>query len=316
MSKQPPNKPFGNYAETPQLFNGTPAFGGCAQTFGRPPVFSDSAQTFGRPEVFIYQVPPVEPSFAVLIVDGEPVVMNTKLHDNDGKIIITEDHHKWMANPNNMKHVSGTCDTYRCKDCDIALSGYKRGDPKLDVHVYKDILNGGKCEYIRSKFRGREKELVVLKGTLRFQHGHMAFPEYMMYAKHMYITIADTKYCVVCASNGAQDHYPACEEMVTKLKSTLRNIKFDVPLETAFLFRQSSFAGGWSSNHFAYQINSGLETDGYKVKPTSDFTILGEPAGMEHVKGYGDTHTCRRCNLHVKDFVQGDTLLGEHVYHV
>ena len=39
--------------------------------------------------------------------------------------------------PNVMKHVAGTYDTYKCTDCNIELSGCKRGDPGLKEHVLR-----------------------------------------------------------------------------------------------------------------------------------------------------------------------------------
>lgn len=296
MSNQQPDKQFGSFPRPQQPFLGVPAFG-------------DRKQPFATREAFIVISPPVEPSFAVQIVKGEPVVMDTTTQTAVG------DQDNWIVNPNNMIHVSGTYDTYRCNDCDIVLSGYKRGDPMLNKHIYKDTLQGGKCKYIKTMFINREKELAVLKGTLRFQHGHMAFPEFLMYAKHQYIPIDGTKYCVVCASTGAQDHYPACSDMVIEIKKALKDMTFDVPLETTLLFRQL-VSPSYLFSHFTYQSNSTLETDGCMVKKPYDFTVLGEPAGMEHVKEQRDMHTCRRCNLTIGDFVQGDTLLGEHVYHV
>lgn len=53
-----------------------------------------------------------------------------------------------LDDPRAMLLVPGTCDTYKCNDCNIVLSGYKRGDPGLSDHIRS---GGGQCRYIRAK---------------------------------------------------------------------------------------------------------------------------------------------------------------------
>lgn len=37
---------------------------------------------------------------------------------------------------------------------------------------------------------------------------------------------------------------------------------------------------------------------------------------MQYVLGTADSHQCSACGVNVKDFVENDTLLGKHIYHM
>lgn len=209
-----------------------------------------------------------------------------------------------LNDPNVMILVPDTFDTYKCKDCNIVLSGYKRGDPHLNEHIQ---CGGGQCRYVKAKFRGREKELLIIQGNLRFQRGVLAFPEFMFYSKDGHVTINRTEFCVVCAYPSDEYHYSACAEMGKRLKAKLKHLKLDVPIDDTPLFtkRGPGCAYRWGD----------LETDSVLAYCTTDFSVLGETANMHHIPDTVDTHKCFTCSLEIQNFVQNDTLLGEHIYH-
>ena len=208
-----------------------------------------------------------------------------------------------LNDPRVMILVCGTYDTYKCVDCNIVLSGYKRGDPGLNEHVHR---GGGECRYIKTIYRGREKELLVLRGKLRFQQGLIAFPEFLLYSNNGYVNISGVGHCSICTCPFGEDHYIACEEIRKGLRWKLKNLKVksinDAPL----------FKGPEPS----FSLCNNIESDSSLVHFSRDFTVLGESANMCYRPQTLDTHVCFQCHLSVQDFVQNDTLLGEHIYHV
>ncbi|KAL0961669.1 hypothetical protein UPYG_G00352860 [Umbra pygmaea] len=227
------------------------------------------------------------------------IVEHTTAEDS---VAVTDVVYNVLINSNAMMHIPGTYDTYKCNDCNIVLSGYKRGDPHLVEHVQS---GEGQCRYIKAKFRGREQELLIIQGRLRFQNGFLPFPEFMWYSKHGYVTIHGTKYCIICSRPHGKDHYMACVAMGQRLKTTLKHLKLDVSIDDTLLFTARG-----------PETDSALEIDSVLAHFPRDFSVLGESANMVHVPYTVDSHTCFQCKLRVKNFVQNDTLLGEHVYHI
>uniref|UniRef100_A0A3B4H829 Bcl-2 Bcl-2 homology region 1-3 domain-containing protein n=1 Tax=Pundamilia nyererei TaxID=303518 RepID=A0A3B4H829_9CICH len=43
----------------------------------------------------------------------------------------------WLADAAGMIHIAGSYDTYKCVDCNIVLSGYKKADRSLNEHVLR-----------------------------------------------------------------------------------------------------------------------------------------------------------------------------------
>ena len=204
-----------------------------------------------------------------------------------------------------MMHISGTYDTYKCMDCNIVLSGYKRGDPGLNEHLQR----GGQCRYIKMKYWGREKELLILQGKLRFQCGLIAFPEFLLSSNNGYVNIAGVKHCSICTCLFGEDHYIACEVICKRLKVKLKSLEvFWTSSYDALLFKVPRLTSGL--------FGCSIATDGSLAHFTTDFTVLGESANMYHRAQTVDTHTCYQCHIDINNFVQNDTLLGEHIYHV
>lgn len=205
-----------------------------------------------------------------------------------------------LEDRNVLTHISGTYDTYRCNTCDIVLSGYKRGDPDLHKHMRH---GGGRCLYITIKFVGREHELTALQGRMRFQKGLMAFPEHLMYSIGGYVTLGAVKYCIICACPERDHDLESCLDMRNRLKKRLKDLKLPVPIDNIPLFGTT--------------LDPGLECDGTLVdtRENNKFLVLGDSANMYYLEHTTDTHTCFKCTITVKDFVEKDTLLGEHIYH-
>jgi hypothetical protein len=210
-----------------------------------------------------------------------------------------------LKDPNVMMRVDGTYDTYKCADCNIVLSGYKRGDPGSNEHVRH---GKGQCRYVKLQYRGREKELIILQGRLRFQSGMLAFPDFMLYSNDGYVTIAGTKHCIICTSPPDQDHYMACPDIGNRFKATLKHLKVAGSIDSTPLFtrRGPGHEYRWGD----------LETDSCLAYDTNHFGVLGESANMYHLPNTVDTHKCFMCNIEIKNFVENDTLLGEHIFHV
>lgn len=201
-----------------------------------------------------------------------------------------------------MIHIPNTYDEYRCPDCNIILSGYKRGDPRLDEHIFR---GKGQCQYLKQKFRGRENDLTVLYGRVRFQRGLLAFPQYILDSECGYVKLSETAYCIVCASPMGEKHnaYEACQDMTSRFLTNLKHLKLHSVINKTRLF------------YIEPSYFDDLETDSAVVPQTPCFNSLGDFAGMYYVDGTVDTHTCYTCDLSLKHFSENDTLLGEHVYH-
>ncbi|TKS75746.1 Induced myeloid leukemia cell differentiation protein [Collichthys lucidus] len=194
-----------------------------------------------------------------------------------------------LNDPNVMIHLDGTYDTYQCKDCNIVLSALKRGDPGFEEHLWH---GGGECRYFRIKYVGREEELTISKGKLRFQKGFLALPQFFFSAINGYVPIGNTRHCIVCASPDYQHHHfqSACAEMARRIIVSLKHLTLDVHIDNTPLFSP--------------------------LRRINNFSVLGESANMYHIPGTLDTHKCVDCKLEIKDFVVNDYLLGEHIYHV
>lgn len=153
---------------------------------------------------------------------------------------------------------------------------------------------------MKLKCRGREKELIILQGMLRFQSGLLAFPEFTLYSNDGYVTIAGTKHCIICASPPGQDHYIACPEIGNLLKTKLKHLKLAGSIDSTPLFTRRGPGHEYSWG--------GLEPDSALAYDTTNFGVL-----LPHTV---DTHKCFMCNLEINNFVENDILLGEHIYHV
>lgn len=293
----------------------------------RAKVQGNAFPPLGCVETFGLVIRPADPNLQVEMIDGVPLMRDvSRQRDGYGNRVSESSSLAVLRRSRTMTHVFGTYDTYRCKECEITLSGYKRGDPGLHAHVYKDLLKRGTCAYIKAKFKGREKELVVLRGALRFQNGFMAFPEFALHAKETYIAMWGTKYCVICACTADQEHLPACADMICKLKSSVKDMKFEVPVQDTLLFNSATAARTFGRPSIHEGITRDLkpgdrQTGELQAIPSQgpvkkDFSVLGDTANMIYIKDTVDKHWCCQCGLTVSKFVQGDSLLGEHIYHV
>lgn len=205
--------------------------------------------------------------------------------------------------------VAQTYDTYKCVDCDIVLSGYKLADKNLNKHILRNAVIGKRCCYIANKFKHRNRELRTLEGLLRFREGHVAFPRHMLLAKNQYRTIEGHWYCVLCSQEKDKQHYPACADVMEMVKRYVKDTKLISRSAGPLLFNSAvarALEPGW------------LECDSTASGGdcgVSDFAVLGDRANMNYVPGTRDKHHCNACGLYLHDFVEGDTLLGEHIYY-
>lgn len=216
----------------------------------------------------------------------------------------------WLADPSGMLHVAGSYDTYKCTDCNITLSGYKMGDRELNKHVFRNAAMGSRCRYIKATFKDRQAELEVLEGLLRFQQGQVAWPSHTLFATGGYVMLSRDSHCVFCSRKKDEGHYRACCDMLSPLKQFLINATLNPRPKSDLLFRNDVAHGALGSG-----LGGIWECDGSAVRH-EDFSVLGEKANMVYVGGTRDKHHCYTCGLTLKDFVVGDTLLGEHIYHV
>ncbi|KAE8277548.1 hypothetical protein D5F01_LYC24479 [Larimichthys crocea] len=163
-----------------------------------------------------------------------------------------------LDDPNVMIHLDGTYDTYQCKDCNIVLSALKRGDPGFEEHLWH---GGGQCRYFRIKYVGREGELTISKGKLRFQRGFLALPQFIFSAINGYVPIGNTRHCIVCASPDYQHHnfQSACAEMARRIIVSLKHLTLDVHIDNTPLFSP--------------------------LRRINNFSVLGESANMYHIPG-------------------------------
>lgn len=208
--------------------------------------------------------------------------------------------------------VAGTYDTFKCVDCEIVLSGYKMGDKNLNKHVLRNATTGKRCRYIQKKFQHREVELRTLEGLLRFQEGHVAFPAHVLLAKKQYRMIQGNWHCVLCSQKLGLSHHPACADLADEVTRYMEKTNLISQPAGALLFNSTvapavSFGSQW------LECDS-VGTGGPCAEAASDFSVLGERANMKYVPGTEDRHHCNACGLLLRDFVKGDTLLGEHIY--
>lgn len=216
-----------------------------------------------------------------------------------------------LSNGTGLIFVSGTYDTFKCVDCEIILSGYKMADKNMNQHVLRNAVTGQRCRYIKDKFKHREVELRVLEGLLRFQEGHVAFPAHVLLAKKQYRMIKSNWHCVLCSQKLGEPHHPACADLMDEVKRYVEDTKLITRPVGSLLFNSAvarAVKFGW------------LECDsqgsgGACAEPKNNFSVLGEKANMTFVSGTGDKHHCKACGLFLEDFVEGDTLLGEHIYY-
>lgn len=214
-----------------------------------------------------------------------------------------------LANDTGLIPVAATYDTYKCVDCDIVLSGYKMADKNLNKHVLRNAVTGKRCRYIKDKFKHSEAELRLLEGLLRFQEGHVAFPAHLLLATKQHRMIQGNWYCVLCSQKQGESHHPACADVMDMVKRYIKDTKMISRPAGHLLFNSAvarALEPGW------------LESDSTATGGAcaeSDFAVLGHQANMTFVPGTRDKHHCKSCGLFLHDFVEGDTLLGEHIYY-
>uniref|UniRef100_A0A8C7MNS2 Bcl-2 Bcl-2 homology region 1-3 domain-containing protein n=1 Tax=Oncorhynchus kisutch TaxID=8019 RepID=A0A8C7MNS2_ONCKI len=100
----------------------------------------------------------------------------------------------------------------------------------------------------------------------------------------------------------------ACPDIGNRVKATLKHLKVAGSIDSTPLFtsRGPEHEYRWGD----------LETDSSLAYGSKHFGVLGESANMYHLPNTVDTHKCFMCNLEIKNFVENDTLLGEHIFHV
>lgn len=243
----------------------------------------------------------------VQIVQGEPVVVRHK-PERPWLRPLTEE--QILADCTIMVHIPETYDTYKCNDCGVILSGYKTdtgykvgsGYKPESVNVQTHIWKGAAgCRYIKAKYRGRENHLIALHGQVRCKEGCVALPQYILCADQGYVTIAGRKLCVICCAIEGDEHQRNCDSIAHKMLLQCKELAIDTPNTKAPVFREPQ--------------------DG-ESKPTAESQVWmrtefnADPANMRYVPGTTDTHQCSACGISVKDFVENDTLLGDHIYHV
>lgn len=212
------------------------------------------------------------------------------------QISTTSTEYDLLNNSRILQHIPGTYDTYKCTDCGSTMSGYKRGDPHLNEHIWS---GEARCRYIMTKFKNRKNELKIIQGQLRLQRGFLAFPNSVLHATDGYVLMQGTKCCVFCTRATTQDHFIACPDMISHLKRNLRSMRLARPFDITPLY-----------------FDDDLESDSVSALPLSRLNLLGDRANMQHISGTLDEHVCFQCKLQLKSFLRNDTLLGEHIYHV
>lgn len=218
----------------------------------------------------------------------------------------------WMADATGMIHIAGSYDTYKCVDCNIVLSGYKKADRSLNEHVLRNAATGHRCRYLKAKFKRRENELRLLEGLLRFQEGRVAFPLHLLLAKEQYMILAGCWYCVLCSQKRGDVHHPACADMASELKQFLIKTTLATRPVGAPLFTKAAVPGTVDY----YALGDIWESDASAIRTVRDFSELGDKANMEHLPWTRDKHQCAACDLFLHSFVVGDTFVGEHIYYI
>lgn len=217
----------------------------------------------------------------------------------------------WLADATGMIHIAGSYDTYKCVDCNIVLSGYKKADRSLNEHVLRNAATGHRCRYLKAKFKRRENELRLLEGLLRFQEGRVAFPLHLLLAKEQYMILAGCWYCVLCSQKRGDVHHPACADMASELKQFLIKTTLAIRPAGAPLYTKAAVPGTVD-----YALGDIWESDASAIRTVRDFSELGDKANMEHLPWTRDKHRCAACDLFLHSFVVGDTFVGEHIYYI
>lgn len=204
-----------------------------------------------------------------------------------------------------LRHVANTYDTYKCLDCKVILSGYRLGGKNLDAHIFHSAVSDKRCRYILDTFKGREGQLRALEGLMRFQRGYVAFPGQLLVAKKQHRDIEGQLYCVVCGQKKGTPHHVGCVDLMAHVEEYVRHTTIvDQPHRYPLFNDDMNRAPGR------------LECDSTATtSDVTDFSVLGDPGSMKLVPGTLDKHNCALCGLNLHAFVQGDTLLGEHIYH-
>lgn len=223
---------------------------------------------------------------------------------SEGQRLYTEWHYdpseqQILDDPAIMTPIPQTYDMYRCNDCNVVLSGYKKGAANLEEHIWK---GSARCRYVKAKFKDRTGDLIVLHGKMRFYKGLMALPEYVLSAKDGYTTISRHRHCVVCSAQDSEGHYINCAAMAQVIALKVRDLSLVSSNDSPLFYNTRSRAGSLELNpSFQLWVECGFRRD---------------PANMHHILGTIDEHQCAACGLGVRGFVDNDTLLGEHIYHV
>lgn len=245
-------------------------------------------------------------------------MMKTGTHDHSAEQN-NHDHHNndlnyecdCSANDTGLIPVAGTYDTFKCVDCEIVLSGYMMADKNLNKHVLRNAATGKRCRYIKDKFKHREVELRLLEGLLQFQEAHVAFPAHVLLAKKQYRIIQGNWHCVLCSQRQGKSHYPACADVMDTVKQYIEDTKLISRPAGPLLFNSAVAR----TVKFGWLECDSTATGGACAEPELDFAVLGDKENMTFVPGTRDKHHCKACGLFLHDFVEGDTLLGEHIYY-
>lgn len=204
---------------------------------------------------------------------------------------------------------------YTCLYCDISLPSYTTWNYASEYHVYKDSVLGRNCEYIRSIFAGREHELRVLRGALRFKRGLFAFYEDVLEGCDGYLDIWGKRFCLVCATPKSEQHSSMCDVVQTRLSVYLTNTRMYIPCDPPMFDNNGHSWYGLPENIPTLTLFGGPNGSTSFPRDCTSSLQLGSEANMTFVKGTIDTYRCSDCNLKVNNFVKGDTLLGEHIFH-
>ena len=213
----------------------------------------------------------------------------------------------WKTGPkrvnglNGVTRIPGT-EMYQCNDCDY-IYGLYTDNPEPDRAHFQ--YGGGQCLSFKAINGGQENELLIIQGKLRFMRGYVAFPQFVFYSEYGCMTIDGTRHCIVCGHKPGEGHPDSnCDNMKRLLKIKLTSLKLHENMDTVRLF-STARSTTWGL----------IECDGISTRCTTDFSILGPRANMQYIHGTVDSHQCFQCGITVSNFVENDTLLGEHIHH-